>query len=292
MSFQRFATAIIVVLFVSFSAHATSIVDVRLSQQDYDKSSSSLYVNIEVRVDNAEQLILAGQNYRIYYPTETLSLNKKGSKSQLSPEKYTDLKWASVLENVSAQGEGLIKFDKNLGFANFSLELIDNKEGGEKLTEDGGWMTIATLKFDVIDNFDEVSMLWGRESLSADYATAFVEIAEWTAPLVTKQVEIDEYIDFNLEINQLSLDGSSYDLSVGPNPAIDFVEFRTDKALDSDASVIIRDISGKLIRTETLRKGSKHYSIDVTSLVSSTYMMELTDDAGSLLHTQKIVVAR
>jgi len=75
---NEFATTLFVVLFACFSAYATSIVDVRLSQQSYDKSQEALYVNIEVRVDNAEQLILAGQNYRIYYPSETLSLNQKG----------------------------------------------------------------------------------------------------------------------------------------------------------------------------------------------------------------------
>ena len=258
MSFQRFATTVLVVLFAIVSTYATSIVDVRLSQQSYDKSQEALYVNIEVRVDNADQLILAGQNYRIYYPTETLSLNQEGSKSQLSPKKYSNIKWASVLEHVSAQGEGLIDFDEDLGFANFSVELLDNQKGGEKLSDADGWMTIATLKFDVIDSFEEVSMLWGRESLSADYATAFVQIAEWKAPLVTSEVEIDEYIDFNLSINAFSIDGTAYELNIGPNPTADFVELRTDQALAANAQVIIRDMSGKLLRTEQLLKGSSY----------------------------------
>ncbi len=292
MSFQRFATTLFVVLFACFSAYATSIVDVRLSQQSYDKSQEALYVNIEVRVDNAEQLILAGQNYRIYYPSETLSLNQKGSKSQLSPKKYSNIQWASVLEHVSAQGKGLIDFDEDLGFANFSVELLDNQKGGEKLNDADGWLTIATLKFDVIDSFEEVSMLWGREGLSADYATAFVQIAEWKAPLVTSAVEIDEYIDFNLALDAFSIDGLAYELSVGPNPTSDFIELRTDQALADNAQVIIRDMGGKLLRTQQLLKGSSYYSIDMSDMQSASYMLEINNTQGEQLLSKQVVVAR
>jgi len=264
-----------VVLFACFSAYATSIVDVRLSQQSYDKSQEALYVNIEVRVDNAEQLILAGQNYRIYYPSETLSLNQKG-----------------VLEHVSAQGKGLIDFDEDLGFANFSVELLDNQKGGEKLNDADGWLTIATLKFDVIDSFEEVSMLWGREGLSADYATAFVQIAEWKAPLVTSAVEIDEYIDFNLALDAFSIDGLAYELSVGPNPTSDFIELRTDQALADNAQVIIRDMGGKLLRTQQLLKGSSYYSIDMSDMQSASYMLEINNTQGEQLLSKQVVVAR
>lgn len=291
MRFQRFATTV-VVLFAFVSAYAASIVDVRLSQQSYDKSQEALYVNIEVRVDNADQLILAGQNYRIYYPSETLSLNQEGSKSQLSPKKYSNIKWASVLEHVSAQGEGLIEFDEDLGFANFSVELLDNQNGGDMITDADGWMTIATLKFDVVESFDEVSMLWGRENLSSDYATAFVQIAEWKAPLVTSNVEIDEYIDFNLAINAFSIDGTAYELNIGPNPTADFVELRTDQALADNAQVIIRDMSGKLLRTEQLLKGSNYYSIDMSDMQSASYMLEINNMQGDQLLSQQVVVAR
>jgi len=290
MSFQRFFTTLCVV-FLTISAYATSIVDVRLSHQDYDKSNAALYVNIDVRVDNAEQLVLAGQNYRIFYPSETLSLDQSGSKSQLSSKKYSPIKWADVVEHVAAEGKGQLKFDQDLGFANFYVELIDNKNGGEKLTSNGGW-TIATLKFDVIDNFDEVSMVWGRESMSGEYATAYVEIAEWKAPLSTAEVEIDEYIDFSLELNQLHLDGVSYELSIGPNPTTDFVELRMDKDLDQDAQVSIRDMAGRLIKSTNLAKGSSLYAIDVMSLAPATYVVEISSQTGAHLISEQIVIAR
>ncbi len=292
MSFQRFLAVIACALLASSSIFSTSTVDVRLSHNSLDKADKALYVNIDVRADHQDRFVLAGQNYRIFYPTATLSLNEDGSKSQLSPDHYSNLQFSSVLENVEASGQGAITFDKNLGFANFSVELLDNERGGEVVSDKDGWMTIATLKFDVIDDFDAVSMVWGRESLSADYATAFVEIAEWEAPLKTSTVIINEYIDFNLEINALSLDGIAYELTVGPNPAIDFVQLKSDKALGTDMKVVVRDLSGKLVKTQLLTRGNTVYSVDVSALQAASYIFDLSDQNGKNLMSKKVVIAR
>jgi len=292
MSFQRFLAFLAVTLLASTSVLATSIVDVRLSHNTLNKAEQALYVNIDVRMDNQDHMILAGQNYRIYYPSETLSLNKKGSKSQLSQDQYSSLQFANVLEHVAAAGQGGISFDKDLGFANFSVELLDNQKGGSSLSDKDGWVTIATLKFDVLGDFEEVSMIWGREGVSSDYATAFVEIAEWEAPLRTSSVVIDEYIDFNLVVNSLSLEGITYDISVGPNPSIDFVEITSDKALKSDMKVSVRDLSGKLIKTEQLISGSNTYTIDVSTLLSAPYILDMSDVSGNHLLTKRIVVTQ
>lgn len=292
MSIQRFLAILALALFASSTVFATSIVDVRLSHNTLDKAEKALYVDIDVRMDNQDRMVLAGQNYRIYYPTETLSLNKKGSKSQLSQDQYSNLQFAKVLEHVAASGQGDISFDEDLGFANFSVELLDNQKGGASLSDKDGWMTIATLKFDVLGEFEEVSMVWGRESLSAKYATAFVEIAEWEAPLKTTTVMIDEYIDFNLVVNSLSLEGITYDITLGPNPSTDYVEISSDKALLTDMSVSVRDLSGKLIKTQQLLKGSNTYTVDVSNLLSASYIFDMSDASGNNLLTKQIVVAQ
>jgi len=271
---------------------AASSIDVRLSHNTLNKIDNSLYVDIDVRVDNTDRLVLAGQNYRIFYPTDILKLDKKASKSQLSPQKYSGLQFSSVIENVKAMGHGALKFDKDLGFANFAVELLDNKKGGEMVTDKDGWVTIATLKFDIVDDFEEVSMIWGREGMSETYATAFVEIAEWKAPLSTNTVIIDEYIDFNMSVNTLSVDGVTYDITVGPNPAVDFVEIKSNVSLKNDINLTIRDLSGKLISDEILPKGNRFYNVDVSNFQSASYILEMTDADGHGLLSQKIVVTR
>lgn len=293
MIFQRFMALLSATLCFSLTAaFATSTVDVRLNHNSLDKNGNALYVDIDVRVDNQDRFVLAGQNYRIFYPTDVLSLDQSGSKSQLSSEQYTGLQFSSVLENVEASGEGAISFDKDMGFANLSVELLDNYSGGASLSEKDGWVTIATLKFNVIDQIEEVSMILGREGKSETYATAFVEIAEWEAPLKTNSVVIDEYIDFNLSLNSLSVEGITYEINVGPNPSSDFVEIKSDKVFGSDIELTVIDLTGKLIKSVQLAKGSRAYSVDVSELKSASYIFDLKDTSGNSLMSQKMVVAR
>lgn len=292
MKIQRFIQAIACIFICSTISYATNTIDVRLSHNSINKNDNTLFVNIEVRAEEHDKLILAGQNYRIYYPSDKLSLDEKGSKSQLSPSKYSGLKFSNILENIEANGEGAINFDSDLGFANFAVELLDNKEGGDKVAGRDGWITIATLKFDIVDEFDEVSMVWGREGMSDTYATAFVEIAEWEAPLRTKTLNINEYFDYSLELSSIHLDGSSFDISIGPNPSSDFIEIKSDKALTQDAQLEIKDITGKLVLKQALPKGSSSYYVDLAALQGATYIIDLGEKNGTTLLSQKIVVAK
>jgi len=292
MNFQRFLGLLIVAILLPAVLSANATVDVRLNHNFLDKSSSKLYVDIDVRVDERQRMNLAGQNYRIYYPSDKLSLDKDGSKSQLSPDKYSDLQFSSILEHVEALGQGALNFDGDLGFANMAVELLDNQSGGNYLSAKDGWVTIATLQFDVLGDFEEVSMIWGREGMSETYATAFVEIAEWEAPLKTQTVVIDEYIDFNLRLNSFAIEGVSYEIGVGPNPAIDFVTINADRTLESDLTATILDLSGKLVKKVLLNKGSSIYSLDVSTLDSSSYIIDLSDESGASLMSQKIVITQ
>ena len=275
------------------SAYGTSsTVDIRLSQNSFNKMENSLYVDIDVRVDNADHMVLAGQNYRIYYPSNILHLDQDGSKSQLSPSQYSDLNFSDLVEHVEATGHGKIDFDKDLGFANFSVELLDTEKGGSQVSGNDGWVTLATLKFEIINDFDEVTMVWGRDGLSETYATAFVEIAEWKAPLKTNTVRIDEYIDFKLSINSFNVDGESYEVTVGPNPSSDFLEIRSNRNISNDLQLTIRDLRGQIINTEIFPRGNDFYTLDVSDLQSASYLFEIADENGQSLFSEKIIVTR
>ena len=289
---QRFTLLVGLLLFCFGMAFGVNSIDVRLNHNTLNQIDNSLFVDIEVRVGNTNSLVLAGQNYRIYYPSDLLSLDKKRSKSQLSTQLYSKLQFSSVLENVQAMGKGALKFDQNLGFANLSVDLLDSSKGGESVTAEDGWVTIATLKFDILDEFEELSMIWGREGKSERYATAFVEIAEWKSPSATDALEINEYIDFNLSVNSLNLEETTYEISVGPNPAVDFVQIRSDLSLSDDVYLNVRDISGQLVREEKLFKGNRLYNIDISDLQAASYILELTDLDGHGFMAHKIVVTR
>ena len=292
MNIQRFALVLAFVFSGLAFVAANSVVDVRMHHNTLNKAEKTLYVDIDVRVDNKDQLNLAGQNYRIFYPSGILSLDQDDSKSQLPRQQYSKLLFSDVIENVEARGQGALAFDDNLGFANFSVELLNDQQGGYQLSSKDGWVTIATLKFDVLQEIEEVSMIWGREGMSETYATAFVEIAAWEAPLQTSTVVIDEYIDFNLRLDAFSLEDQVYEINIGPNPTTDFVSIKSNREINTDIEVWIRDLSGRLIQINQLQKGSLHYAIDVSNLQSASYILDITDKAGKSLYSKKIVVAQ
>ena len=292
MMIQRFALVLAFVFAGTSLIYGTSVVDVRLHHNSLDKSKNALYVDIDVRVDQRDHVNLAGQNYRIYYPSDLLSLDPEASKSQLPRQQYSKLLFSNILENIEARGSGALTFDDDLGFANFAVELLNDQEGGFQLSGNDGWVTIATLKFDIVGEIEEVSMVWGRKGLSESYATAFVEIAAWEAPLQTSAVEIGQHIDYNLKIDAFTLEDQSYEINIGPNPSTDFITISTNKEFGSDLKVLVRDLSGKLVQREQLRKGSVSYHIDVSRLQSASYVIDIADTNYNSLFSKKIVVAQ
>ncbi|MFT4567314.1 MAG: hypothetical protein ACI9FN_002280, partial [Saprospiraceae bacterium] len=59
-------------------------IDLRLSVARYDANASKVYVNVEVRYNEAGELSLGSQNYRFYYDSETLDLRSEETTQRLS----------------------------------------------------------------------------------------------------------------------------------------------------------------------------------------------------------------
>ena len=134
-------------------------------------------------------------------------------------------------------------------------------------------------------------MLWGREELSEDYATAYVEIAEWQENMNTRNVKIDNHIDY-IYLSDEDVELTSIDVSVGPNPTKDFINIKFDQVIDETLIADIQDITGKHVRSLELFEGAKAHMIDVTDLLSSSYLVTLSNKTDrQLLHTAKILIA-
>ena len=88
------------------------------------------------------------------------------------------------------------------------------------------------------------------------------------------------------------LDEESFTINIGPNPSTDFIEVRSDKVLRSDMQILLRDLSGRIARVESLVSGSSQYLIDVSKLPPTSYHLELKTLAGQTLASEKIVVAQ
>ncbi|MFT6807165.1 MAG: hypothetical protein ACJA01_000383 [Saprospiraceae bacterium] len=284
----------IVALLCSFaiciSVFAETSVEVRLSHNSIVKDQMALYVDVEIRA--TDRMNLAGQNYRVYYPSDIVSVDSKGSSSKLSHKKYSPLRFSNVLEHIKSRDHGNIEFDQDLGFVNFYVELLDLKSGGEVIDNNDGWVKMATLKFNLKKEIESLEMLWGREGLSENYATAFVQIAEWQENMNTRDVKIHNHIDYKY-LSNVEGTPEGVEISIGPNPTKDQVYIAFDKIVDANLTVDIQDIAGKHVKTIDLMGGSKLHTLDLSDLQSSSYLITLSKKSDrQLIHTAKILVTQ
>lgn len=277
-------------LFYLSNAFAANQIDIRFFPRAIDAESSAIYVDIEVRTAENYPVVLAGQNYRIYYNSAVLQLDEDRSVSQLPKEKYGSLTLLEKFEHVSADEVGQLEFDDNLGFANFSIELKDDHNGGIGLSNQDGWKTMATLRFKLLEKHADYSVIWGRQSMSDGYATAYVEVAEWIEPLRTRHLEVQDY--FDLQINSAIYDGAPPKgaFSIGPNPASNFLQISLEKAMSEAGEVYIKDMSGRTARSINIVAGSQIIRMELTDLIPATYLVELYSSTKGRHFTEQIII--
>ncbi|MEM6317608.1 MAG: hypothetical protein AAF960_08045 [Bacteroidota bacterium] len=125
---------------------------------------------------------LAGQNYRLYYDA-TLASWQSGV-SVLSTSDYQPFTLIEDLQNVNADIGSNLVFEDSLSFLNYSMDLTNVSTGGTMLPIDGSWLTTSRLCFHLSDSLLNnlgacLETIWARDTLTAAYATSFVEVAEW-----------------------------------------------------------------------------------------------------------------
>jgi hypothetical protein len=273
------------------AASANNQIDLRLTPAAIDIDQRTLFVNVEIRYNERGSINLGGQNYRFFYDSELLKLNVDGSESVLPTTKYTDLTLVEHMEGINADEVGQLNFDDALGYVNFSIDLLKNNEGGIQVH--GGkdaWFTVATLHFELNSTDDMAEIVWGREGMSDGYATAFVEVSEWIQPYVMRALDVNNYKDASIDLTT-SLE-ESVSLSIGPNPTSDFVNVAMNRPVASAADVLIRDITGKVVRQRTIDEGMKEVKLNVHDLTSANYLLEIHMPEDGKVHKEIIVIAK
>ena len=265
-------------------------IDLRLTVAKYDANASKIYVNVEVRYNDAGELSLGSQNYRFYYDSETLDLIADKSTQRLSYD-YGQITFEESHKGIDVDYVDQLSFDDNLGFANFSIPLINNKEGGVKLSKKESWVSTATLVFDVLKTAETYNIVWGREGVTDLYATAFVQVGAWRSQNVEETINVNLFEDLSLAQSELEALGSKMNISVGPNPTIDFVNVNLESGLTQSADVTITDYSGRVLINEVMSAGATSSTIQLGNLASGTYILQLKTDKEVLL-TERIAVAK
>ena len=268
-----------------------SDVEIRFEEASYNAERNELYVDVQVKSAQQSSIILAGQNYRFYYNSEVLSLDASASESNLSGSSYSQLRFENNLEGIEADHVNQLIFDDNLGFANFSIDLTNTERGGVAIGNEQ-WTTVATLMFRVKDKDGRYDLVWGRNGVTDLYATAFVEIGEWTEANLIDKVRIVKYIDLSSEFKSTAQATGIRSIQVGPNPTADFLDVAFDKELQQDHYLVVRDLTGRTLVQDKIQRGSISRKVDLSQLIASSYLLEIISADATLMHRTQIVVAK
>jgi len=274
-----------------FSIQMTgSDIELRFNATQHDVQNDELHVSIEVRYTQAGQYTLAGQNYRFYYDSETMTMSEEAIDLNLSRAVYGDVQIDAHTAGISADRVNQITFDDNLGFVNFSVS-SNNKAGGLTITEEDGWVSVASLKFELERGASSYDIVWGRNGMSDLYATAFVEIAQQVGGSNIAVSTISSYGDLSYEVSASRV-AEGVNVQVGPNPTSDYVRVSLEEVANTQTTISFVDMTGKQVKQSTITAGNASATIDMTDLNSAAYTVIIAQEGAGMIHNTQVIVAR
>lgn len=231
-------------------------------------------------------LNLAGQNYRMYYDASKLKYSIGQSSSLLPNQFYTKLVIKDNIVDIDASGVGPLSFNNHLSFLNIGNDLKDEAIGGIVLPASGDWINTANVCFRIIKNenptetTNDYGIYWARPELTQSYATAYLQVAEWVEPGVTKPAKAAMYIDQELSTSIEENLGNQL-LKIYPNPAKDriFINYNTSKEL----SLQLFTITGQLVLQDTYPPNHNQHTINIKHLAAGIYQLRLSDGKQQVL---------
>ena len=253
-------------------AYGHTDITLRLQPTFYDESRHQLYVDVEVKYEGSGRFMLADQNYRLFFDSKTLRLVAEHSHSDLPQDLYGPLTFFEIADGLQAGDINQLDFDDDLGFVNFSIDLLNTQSGGLSITSKDDWQRVAVLNFTVDDPASLSQIIWSRAGRTDQYATAFVEIMEWKGPQHTEPASVNDMIDATFFHH---IEGEKFDIAIAPNPATEFIKVSFDQNLTADHQISIIDPTGKTIKALQAYKGSKDAFIPIADLIPGSYILEV-----------------
>lgn len=230
---------------------------------------------VELTNQGKKDITLAGQNYRLYYDSETAMLSESSIKTML-PSQYTSMNLVQHHFDVDASGFGVLPYDANLGFINIATDLNLSASGGISISV-GKKIAVLSMCFDVVEGKIPV-FTWAQDQLTHTYATAFVEIATFDVNKL-KKVNISDYnIVQNSTTNTQNAD--VFDLKYFPNPFTDNLNITFNESLSSEAVITVKDVFGKEIIKNFVKKGDKDFTLQGEGLPNGALFIEIKTGDG------------
>jgi len=299
----------------------TARFDIRFMIGDVDCDTRTVCVQTQLRSSDGNEWNLAGQNYRIFYDGSKAQFITGSSESLLPAAQYSAVNvtqeiWPPV--DITGQFGFVLPFGETLSFLNYSVDLMSLSNGGINLPASGAWVSTTQLCFEVtqevLDGGSEcLNIVWARETLTDEIATAFVEISEWVQASETVEALPNIYDDLGPEDGNNACVSSfcpgGADAETTALACSDGIDNDEDGLIDcADPNCAETDPCGGTTKTFDLAlqlapngvdciTGQVCYDVNLTSagsgfsLGSQNYRIFYNSDAGSFLSAQSLLGA-
>lgn len=279
----------IVLLIISMPLTLDAQLSIRLKPNVYDLYGKSIYYDVEIANPNMGAVSLADQNYRFYYNSKSLNFNAKESRIDLPQDRYSKLKLIESETGIPVNktiGELSLSTRDEMGFANFFVQLLDTKEAGTIIDNKSGWVRVAVLKFDIVDETKGSLIVWGQSEVTNKIATAYVELMEWVAPNKTRPIPINQFTGAEF----LGKTSGKSDYRIHPNPADDMVHFILPEAANEVIFFKAYDVKGQLLKNVKINRGISELTILTNDLPDGYYSVEIVG-SNQVIHRDQLIIA-
>ncbi len=246
-------------------------IDLKISPQEA-KNDMSCY-DVSVRTAQKNPILLAGQNYRLFYDAEKLDFVKGSSGSILDPRSY------GKMDMVNTETRGI-------GFLSLSMGARKLTDKTIRLNSPSEWTKTAYICFtrQTITDFD---LTWAHNRRTEAYATAEVAMSEWLDKDHHQVLNVNLLEDFS-SVEDVKATDQSISVQVFPNPMLDYVNIELDHTGREGELLIIKDVIGREVVYDNIL-GKQNLSYDLVNWPDGTYTVDILNSEAQRIYSQKVI---
>jgi hypothetical protein len=173
--------------------------NIQLQKKATDPNTNIVCYEVQIKSANSQTWELAGQNYRLYYDGSKATFVSGQSLLGFDYQSFNLVQ--SVLNADASKIKGGLPFEGNLGFLNYSIDLLNPSIPGRIVPTGEEWLATTQLCFELEENATapEFSIVWARNGKTEAYATSFVEISSRLGVNKTENTIGNNFLDILLE---------------------------------------------------------------------------------------------
>ena len=175
--------------------------DINLALSSVDCFTGTACYEVQLMSSGDSDFTLGDQNYRLFYNSEVGSFTSVVSRLDNAFQPAT-LSNGTPIENQNAAGVGDLDFDDDLGFVDFSINLVSQNAGSDEIISTNAFTPTAEICFvvseEAIANADVCfETAWARTELTGVYNPSELEIEEWINASETRELAPTSFNDLS-----------------------------------------------------------------------------------------------